>query len=105
MVDFGSYMPMGAEQAKDRQDQRDADWDAALKEEMEAQLERLNAQLALGDDDAIQAVADQLCPVKIVHILCRTKNWDGRRILIEKEYFKAVRDAFEIRAIEEMGKR
>ena len=102
MADFGWSMPMGAEEAKNRQDRKDADWDEALKDEAEAQLETLNKNLDGCDKDAIQAVADQLCPVKIVEIMRSTPNRKHVLIMVEKEYSQAKSDAAEIMAIKKL---
>jgi hypothetical protein len=104
MADFGWSMPAGAEEAKDRQDRKDADWDAALAEETEAQLEELNDKLAAGDEDAIQAVADQLCPISVTKSMASANNVYFITGLTNA-FFKAKKDAAEIMAINKMESR
>ena len=104
MADFGWSMPMGAEEAKNRQDRRDADWDAALVDETEAQLEELNEKLAAGDEDAIQAVADQLCPLEVTKSMASTNNVYFITGLTNA-FFKAKKDAAEIMAFRKMESR
>lgn len=110
MADFGWSMPMGAEEAKDREDRKDADWDAALAGQFDFELEALKDNLRGGDKDAIQAVADQLCLIKIVKVFEDIHIDDGiqpfafgQRVL---ELFRRARnDAAKIMAIKKMESR
>lgn len=109
MADYGWSMPAGAEEAKDLQDQRDADWDAALAYETEFQIGELAELMSKQDKDTIKAISDQLCD-KLNEIVSFSVTKEGLISLalgefVEKKIDEAMEELAEIMAIKKLESR